>query len=438
MEKFTYSTDNAVKNKENTAETLKKKTEDPEAYERMVNSLVISLTAFFGSIVLIPAKYIVRALALESIQYTGQLNFVHYFVNVHDIFVIISSLILVAMVAKVCINDKKDEFGLKTAFKIALVVASISAAISVTIGFTDNFDDFETQYQEAIALMEAERYEEAEGIFGSLNDYKRSYYYYGCCYDEMQNAKYTNAMNFIAEGEYVEAYKILEGLGGYGNSQEMMESIYDEYCLQLLVRAEVGETVFFGSYEQRRIYTNYYDDNNEYLAFPIEWTVIAKKDGKALLLSKYVLDCQPFSDSGDCTSWESSHLRAWLNNAFFNHAFTAEEQLMIVDTYLPADPNPKYGTEQGNATTDRVFALSVREVKDYLDRDYERMAEATSYAIYERNAYRDGSYWWTRTMGYSSDYATLVWSNGGINENGESVYTSNVGVRPAIWIELPQ
>lgn len=438
MEKNTNSVSSAVKNAVSAQGTGETKLQSPEAYERKVNSLALSLTVFFGSIFLIPAKYIVRSLALDTVDFTGHVNFVHYFVNVHDVFVVIFSLILVAMAAKVCIDDKKDEFGLKFFFKIALAVAIISATISVIVGFADRFDHFETRYRAATALMEAEKYEEANDAFNSLHDYKDSYLHSSYCYDMIQHSKYTNAMNLIQAGEYVEAYRILEELDGYGNSRDMMESIYDEYSYQLLQRAEVGEIVCFGSYDQDSRYYGNYD--NIYINSPIEWLVIAKQDGKSLLLSKHVLDCQPFGDSGECTSWETSSLRLWMNDTFFYQAFTAEEQAMIAEALLPADPNPKYGTEQGNATVDKVFALSIRELRDYFENNEGRIAYATAYAVNERNAtnaYAKGSSWWTRTMGDSSEFAAHVWSNGGINELGDSLYTSNIGVRPAIWVELP-
>lgn len=38
------------------------------------------------------------------------------------------------------------------------------------------------------------------------------------------------------------------------------------------------------------------------------------------LISKYVLDCQPYNDSKDVI-WENSTLHNWLNNEFYNEAF---------------------------------------------------------------------------------------------------------------------
>ena len=49
----------------------------------------------------------------------------------------------------------------------------------------------------------------------------------------------------------------------------------------------VGSSVYFGSYEQ--------DNDTEDGAEPIEWLVLAVDNDKALLLSRYALDCQPYN-----------------------------------------------------------------------------------------------------------------------------------------------
>ena len=50
------------------------------------------------------------------------------------------------------------------------------------------------------------------------------------------------------------------------------------------------ETVTFGTYEQ--------DGNTGNGAEPIEWYVLDEKDGKTLLISKYILDAQPYDTWG--------------------------------------------------------------------------------------------------------------------------------------------
>ena len=54
---------------------------------------------------------------------------------------------------------------------------------------------------------------------------------------------------------------------------------------------ETGAVVMFGSYEQ--------DNQPDNGAEPIEWLVLAQSEGKALLVSRYALDCQPYNAGKD-------------------------------------------------------------------------------------------------------------------------------------------
>ena len=135
----------------------------------------------------------------------------------------------------------------------------------------------------------------------------------------------------------------------------------------------IGAEVLFGSYEQ----DNDHDDGKE----QIEWKVLDAVDGKALLLSKYCLNCQPYHTSIYSVSWEDCSLRAWLNNGFFNEAFDNDEKEKIVASNLRNDENPQYGTYAGNDTVDRVFLLSIEEARTFFSSDEERCALSPEYAL---------------------------------------------------------
>lgn len=75
----------------------------------------------------------------------------------------------------------------------------------------------------------------------------------------------------------------------------------------------------FGKYEQ--------DNNTSNGKEKIEWLVLEVKDGKALVISKYALDCKPYNTSSTNVTWETCSLRNWLNNDFINSAFSATEKL---------------------------------------------------------------------------------------------------------------
>ena len=118
-----------------------------------------------------------------------------------------------------------------------------------------------------------------------------------------------------------------------------------------------GDYVIFGSYEQDGDLSNGPE--------PIEWEVIDENDGEMLLISRYILDSKPYNTEQIDVTWETCTLRSWLNNDFYNTAFSAGEQNMIITTTLSNNDNAYFGTAGGNDTEDKVFILSLDEVMDY-------------------------------------------------------------------------
>ena len=71
---------------------------------------------------------------------------------------------------------------------------------------------------------------------------------------------------------------------------------------------------------------------------PVEWIVLAVEDGKALLISEKGLDCRMYHGDNTTMTWENCDLRKWLNGEFFQDAFTAEEQaVLLIDEIDKAD-----------------------------------------------------------------------------------------------------
>ena len=61
-----------------------------------------------------------------------------------------------------------------------------------------------------------------------------------------------------------------------------------------------------------------------------------------LLLSRYLLMPVPYYPEFTEVTWETSTLREWLNESYFNDAFSDEEQAMILTTSVPNPANPGY------------------------------------------------------------------------------------------------
>lgn len=176
---------------------------------------------------------------------------------------------------------------------------------------------------------------------------------------------------------------------------------------------------------------------------PIEWIVLEIQDGKAMLISKYGLDCQPYHKTKKSIAWEKCSLRAWLNKDFLKKAFTKEEQAAILTTEV------NNGKEQGT-TKDQVFLLSKGEASTYFhaksggyDNGQPRV-EPTAYAVSKKKAYTDKVYltsdrqpagcWWLRSTGKAQNYTGSIRADGGIHD--DSVNYKTFVVRPVIWVDL--
>ena len=130
------------------------------------------------------------------------------------------------------------------------------------------------------------------------------------------------------------------------------DKIYEKY-----------DTVKFGHYMQ---------DKKGKKKTPIEWIVLDKKDDKVFLFSKYILDLQNFNDEYKEISWKDCSLRKWLNNEFYDIAFSNEEKKKILETtnvnkgYKEV---PFYDTKDSKDTVDKVFLLSQDEINIYFKND---------------------------------------------------------------------
>ena len=107
----------------------------------------------------------------------------------------------------------------------------------------------------------------------------------------------------------------------------------------------VGSDVEFGSYFQK-------DKENK---TSISWRVLANDGEKALLLSNYGLACKQYNEKYADVTWGKCTLREWLNEEFFNCAFSEEEKNKIVTVSVSSDDHLYYNIKQSPATQDRVF-----------------------------------------------------------------------------------
>lgn len=315
----------------------------------------------------------------------------------------------------------------------------------------EDFRDSEAQALECVrrkadSMMEEGKYDEAYDLLREYDDLQ--YIILSLCSraaDQFEAGDYGVASNLIdragrsdlaKEVQYEFVDTLIEN-GRYQAAYLILKELpYDEcpgkraalLCQHPEV-AEIGDTVRFGSCEQ--------DGNTSNGKEAIEWIVIDKKDGKVLLLSKYVLDCMPYSRSNKFT-WSESDLLEHLNGNFLPNAFTDEEQAHILTSTLAADKNPKHNTPAGKSTEDKIFILSLSEMETYFPEPSDRVCAPTKQAkSHGAKTNVSSCTYWLRTPGAEVSGRTGVCYinfNGAFNYAGFSPDTAEIGYRPAMWI----
>lgn len=117
-------------------------------------------------------------------------------------------------------------------------------------------------------------------------------------------------------------------------------------------------------------YTGHYSDDGkiswEYEEI-IEWKIVKKEDGKALVVSITSVAKLPFDENGS-NNYAKSTIRAWLNNEFYKGSFRSEElRKRILNTEVDNSLASTMDETNENVfknTFDKVFLLSLKEVKD--------------------------------------------------------------------------
>lgn len=298
----------------------------------------------------------------------------------------------------------------------------------------------EQRYKRIINLIDSRHYQEAYKIIDNIGEkglttkrkheiaelltekgeYEKAYEIYSAMGDNnaVLQSKYDRAIQKIEQKDYKTAYSILNDLN-YKDSENLKSKI--QYRA-----AEVGSVITFGSYEQ--------DDNSENGQEEIEWFVLAKNGTKLLIVSKYGLIRSRYNEKYGDVTWETSYIRERLNTSFLNDAFNSFEQNAIVSSNVTADINESFrNINPGNDTIDKIFLLSIPEIKKYKDVCFWVSCSPTL-SSKQKDQKNWSCLWWTRTPGAFESYVTLIDEFGVIGDIGDQADKAAY-VRPAMWID---
>ena len=220
-------------------------------------------------------------------------------------------------------------------------------------------------------------------------------------------------------------------------------------------KVAAGDYVTFGHYPQ----TAAGNDNT-----PIEWLVLDVQDGRALLISRYALDVQPYNREDTDVSWEKCTLRTWLNETFLKKAFTAQEQGTILLTNVDNSASQGYSgfdPSGGNNTQDKIFLLSFAEANHYFGVQFEtgfvaepgkflnKKSRVAPTAYAKSNGAKPNDIY--KTLDCQFEFAVSWWLRISFPVKGRQkaehvcsdgsldcwyVIEDRLCVRPAIWIDL--
>lgn len=186
---------------------------------------------------------------------------------------------------------------------------------------------------------------------------------------------------------------------------------------------------------------------------PIKWQILDEKDGNVFLFATLVLDSREFK--AGYNNYAESTIRAWLNETFYNTAFSALQKELILTTNVDnstLSTSSTVGEDRENAdvcddTQDKVFLLSAQEHAIYLSEASEARRKGTDYAMCQgvHAAISNGTTTYSETL--EGNCYWLMRSPSGFNGyvaicdyKGDRVNTlaqeSCNGTVPALWIKL--
>ena len=208
---------------------------------------------------------------------------------------------------------------------------------------------------------------------------------------------------------------------------------------------------------------------------PVTWTILNENtsDGSALILCDMIIDSQAYQDdyyidgneyydmyntstgvpSGTyANNYAYSTIRKWLNENFYNTAFSELQKQIILTTTVDNSATSEYITSNEYAcenTQDKIFLLSSKEVtnaaygfENELSNHISRQRKATDYAqaqgakICTERAYMGNASWWLRQPTNFCANRTYLISYKALITADTDIYCNYVGVVPALQIKL--
>ena len=184
----------------------------------------------------------------------------------------------------------------------------------------------------------------------------------------------------------------------------------------------VGDIIPLGRYEQ---------DGDDTEKEDIQWIVVSvETDGKAVLISK---DCLAIHENNDKT-WQDSIVRKWLNEDFYNEAFSETEKSLVnsethwVRNHAVFSDREQNKEQKAVKVEDKVFLMGFTDYYLYGENIWEMFLDCGISTVAKKNydklnyyeAYYKHYYFWT-CDGFTREeenYSGLLYRMVGTDEKG--------------------
>lgn len=186
---------------------------------------------------------------------------------------------------------------------------------------------------------------------------------------------------------------------------------------------DANDVVTNGDDRYKKVNSNYYKFE------PIKWRILSIDEGnnEVFVLSEYILDSQKWDDqTSTMYTWDGKDykdesnttayvptIRTWLNEEFYNTAFTADEKLNIIPKEYEAYNDDIREYIDGDKTEDKITLLSSLETA--VIHDGQDMAVKYGF---DSNCYGENQDWFskvyteeTNRLGVMTDYALVNYSS---------------------------
>lgn len=190
---------------------------------------------------------------------------------------------------------------------------------------------------------------------------------------------------------------------------------------------------------------------------PIRWRILSEENGVVRVVCDSILDYKPYQpeyvirgfeyfvkDTDDCyaNSYKYSYLRKWLNDTFYNYAFSSSQQNLILTTTV-INREYDYDHESYQNTQDKIYILDaetideIRRHNNYSDTVVINAPDNSDYS-YAKSGRKD-AIWWSRitsTDGHGY-WGSQVWAFDSVYVIRQSYYTDHeFGVLPEMYVNL--